>query len=104
MKLTKEILLEMVKVSVEKKTENEKLTKIATLLTSDDLSNVEYGLFLAKRLGHEIELQKAPSGFTTIDYNMFFKRTSDELYQIAKTLPNVLSFDDEVKAITIEAE
>ena len=104
MKLTKEILLEMVKASVEKKTENKNLTKLATLLTSKDLSVVVSGLTIAEDLGYIVELEKASSGFTTIDYNMYFKGKDDKLYQIAKTLPNALSFDDEVKAITIEAE
>ena len=78
MKLTKKHLYKLIKEAVIQ----ERLYKILPMLTSRDLSTVEQGIELANAMGHEAELQRAPSGFRNKEYNIF--TSSKKLYHLMK--------------------
>ena len=80
MKLTKKHLYKLIKEAVIQ----ERLYKIIPMLTSGDLSTVKQGIELANAMGHEAELQRAPSGFRNKEYNIF--TPSEELYNAITSL------------------
>ena len=82
MKLTKEHLHVLIKEAIEQ----DRLAKLVNHLTSDDLSTVEHGVFLADTMGYKAELQRASSGFANKEYTIF--TPSEELYNaIRKVKP-----------------
>jgi len=87
--------------------EHDRLAKLVNLLTSDDLSTVEHGVFLATNMGYDVELQGAGSGFRKKEYDIF--TSNEELYNaIRKARPLAPSGpvdpENRLFAITIEVE
>ena len=103
MKLTKEHLHTLIKEAVEQ----DRLAKLVNWLTSDDLSVVEQGVELAISMGYDVELQRASSGFTKKEYDIF--TSNEDLYNaIRKAKPLAPSGpvdpDNRLFVITIEVE
>ena len=83
------------------------LVKLGTLLTSDDLSNVEQGVELAISMGYDVELQRASSGFRKKQYDIF--TSNKALYSAVTSLGNHISAgpvdpQNRLFVITIEVE
>ncbi len=103
MKLTKEYLRTLIKEAVEQK----RLAKLVNWLTSDDLSVVEQGVELAISMGYDVELQRASSGFTKKEYDIF--TSNEDLYNaIRKAKPKApagpVDPQNRLFVITIEVE
>lgn len=84
-----------------------RLTKLVNLLTSDDLGTVEHGVFLATNMGYDVELRRAGSGFRKKEYDIF--TPNEELYNAirnAKPLAPAGPVDPQNRlfVITIEVE
>ena len=103
MKLTKEHLHTLIKETVEQ----DRLGNLASLLTSNDLSNVEQGIFLADTMGYDIELKRTGSGFRKKQYDIF--TSSKALYNAVTSLGKHVSAgpvdpENRLFVITIEVE
>ena len=83
------------------------LVKLGSLLTSDDLSNVEQGIELANTLGYDVELKRTGSGFRKKQYDIF--TSNKALYSAVTSLDKHVSAgpvdpQNRLFVITIEVE
>lgn len=103
MKLTKKHLHALIKEAAEQN----RLSNLAELLTSDDLGTVEHGVLLADTIGYDVELQRTGSGFRRKEYDIF--TPNEELYNAVTSLGKHVSAgpvdpENRLFVITIEVE